>query len=132
MVPWYGRETADIIYDDTEGAFTSLLIDHGYLEADEWEDRRPRYFIEIKTTTGPLCAPFYMSKRQFERVSKLCINKRRNKVYCGVDESDARQRRLFRSILDFPRFQHTWTQYWDGCILRPGTAQAGWGTLVYW
>jgi hypothetical protein len=70
MAPWYGTETADIVYDDTEGAFTTFLIAHGYLEADEWEDRRPKYFIEIKTTTGPLCTPFYMSKRQFERVSK--------------------------------------------------------------
>lgn len=78
MAPWYGRETADIVYDDTEGAFTSLLIDHGYLEADEWEDKRPKYFIEVKTTTGPLGTPFYMSKRQFERVSKLCTKERGN------------------------------------------------------
>lgn len=45
MEPWYGRETADITYDDTEGDFTALLIDNGYLEADEWEDMRPKYYI---------------------------------------------------------------------------------------
>lgn len=73
MVPWYGRETADIVYNDFEGAFTSLLIEHGYLEADEWQSRRPKYFIEIKTTTGPLGTPFYMSRRQFERVSDSSV-----------------------------------------------------------
>ena len=71
MAPWYGRETADIVYDDTEGTCTSLLIDHGYLELDEWEGKRPEYFIKVKTTTEPLGTPFYMSKHQFERVSEL-------------------------------------------------------------
>lgn len=73
MEPWYGRETADITYDDRRGDFTALLIDHGYLDADEWEDKRPKYFIEVKTMTGPLGTPFYMSKHQYERVSALVI-----------------------------------------------------------
>ncbi|KAJ5716961.1 hypothetical protein N7488_002607 [Penicillium malachiteum] len=29
MTAWYGRETADIVYDDTQGLFTALLIDRG-------------------------------------------------------------------------------------------------------
>lgn len=71
MEPWYGRETADITYDDNEGDFTTLLIDHGYLDAEEWRNTRPKYYIEVKTTTGPLRTPFYMSKHQYERVSVL-------------------------------------------------------------
>lgn len=71
MEPWNGRESADIIYDDTEGDFTALLIDHGYLDAEEWRDKRPKYYIEVKTTTGPLRSPFYMSRHQYERVSVL-------------------------------------------------------------
>ncbi|GAB1197743.1 hypothetical protein APSETT444_007046 [Aspergillus pseudonomiae] len=67
MEPYYGRETADITYDDTEGGFTALLIDHGYLATEEWRDKRPKYYIEVKTTTGPLRTPFYMSKHQYER-----------------------------------------------------------------
>ncbi|CAG8933967.1 unnamed protein product [Penicillium salamii] len=81
MVPWYGRETADIVYDDTESAFTSLLIDHGYLQADEWEDKRPKYFIEVKTTTGPLGTPFYVSKRQFERMGAMHERGDHSEVY---------------------------------------------------
>ncbi|KAL5362015.1 hypothetical protein BJX96DRAFT_153271 [Aspergillus floccosus] len=69
MEPWYERETADITYDDTEGDFTALLIDHGYLDAEEWRDKRPKYYMEVKTTTGPCRTPFYMSKHQYERVS---------------------------------------------------------------
>lgn len=71
MTPWYGREKADINYNDVNGDFTALLIDRGYLEADEWAGKHPEYFIEVKTTTGPLEAPFYMSKHQYERVRVL-------------------------------------------------------------
>ncbi|KAJ5982538.1 hypothetical protein N7451_012638 [Penicillium sp. IBT 35674x] len=90
MTPWYGRETADIVYDDTEGAFTSLLISHDYLEADEWEDRRPKYFIEIKTTTGPLGTPFYMSKRQFERMGNMHYSRHSSDVYLIIRVFDIR------------------------------------------
>jgi hypothetical protein len=55
------------------GEFTALLIDRGYLDSEEWADKRPKYFIEVKTTTGPLGHPFFMSKRQYERVSVLII-----------------------------------------------------------
>jgi hypothetical protein len=73
MEPWHGRETADITYEDRAGEFTALLIDCGYLDAEEWADKRPKYFIEVKATTGPLGHPFFMSKHQFERVSALSI-----------------------------------------------------------
>jgi hypothetical protein len=68
MGPWLGRETADITYDDTEGDLTVMLIEHGYLNCDEWQAARPRYYIEVKATTGPLEAPLYMSKNQYKRV----------------------------------------------------------------
>ncbi|KAJ5724661.1 hypothetical protein N7493_006389 [Penicillium malachiteum] len=81
MTPWYGRETADIVYDDTQGLFTALLIDRGYMEASEWETMRPKYFIEIKTTTGPLGTPFYMSKGQFERMGTMHRRGGHSEVY---------------------------------------------------
>ncbi|RSL92134.1 hypothetical protein CDV31_015293 [Fusarium ambrosium] len=62
---WNHRETSDIEYDDSEGALTELMIDNGYLERDIWEDRKPRYYLEVKTTTGRCEAPFYMSKSQY-------------------------------------------------------------------
>ncbi|KAH9904955.1 hypothetical protein F4778DRAFT_52817 [Xylariomycetidae sp. FL2044] len=66
---WSGRETADITYDDVGGVFTELLIEKGYLSGQAWGGRRPKYFIEVKTTTGPCETPFYMSKGQYKRVS---------------------------------------------------------------
>jgi hypothetical protein len=69
MPAWSGRETADITYDDTAGSLTAMLIDRGYLEREEWQDARPRYFIEVKSTTGPCATPFFMSKHQYRRVS---------------------------------------------------------------
>ncbi|UPK97203.1 hypothetical protein LCI18_008138 [Fusarium solani-melongenae] len=63
--PWNHRETSDLEYADSEGALTELMIDNGYLERDIWENKKPRYYLEVKTTTGPCEAPFYMSKSQY-------------------------------------------------------------------
>ncbi len=71
MLPWNARETADIVYDDVEGNLTRWLIDGGHLAEHEWQRARPQYFLEVKTTTGPCDWPFYMSKKQYERVSAL-------------------------------------------------------------
>ena len=69
MPAWAGRETADITYDDAAGGLTAILIDRGYLQQEEWLDARPRYLIEVKSTTGPCATPFFMSKHQYQRVS---------------------------------------------------------------
>ncbi|KAJ5721350.1 uncharacterized protein N7483_009284 [Penicillium malachiteum] len=68
MALWHETETAEIVYNDTEGIFTALLIERGYMEAGEWKTMRPKYFMNIKTTTGPVGTPFYLSKNQFERM----------------------------------------------------------------
>ena len=68
LTPWNGRETADITYDDVDGVLTNLLIDKGYLAANIWAGAKLKYFIEVKTTTGPCSTPFFMSKHQYERV----------------------------------------------------------------
>ncbi|KAH8735731.1 hypothetical protein BGZ61DRAFT_84622 [Ilyonectria robusta] len=65
--PAQGREASDITYHDTEGAFTRLLINRGYL-GSRWEARTPTYFVQVKTTTGPCNTPFYMSKSQYKRM----------------------------------------------------------------
>ncbi|KAJ6007726.1 hypothetical protein N7540_011702 [Penicillium herquei] len=81
MVPWYGRETADIVYDDIDGVLTAFLIDRGYMDAEEWETMRPKYFIEIKTTTGSLGTPFYMSNSQFQRMGNMHRRGGHSEVY---------------------------------------------------
>ncbi|KAM0280907.1 hypothetical protein ACHAQH_003796 [Verticillium albo-atrum] len=68
MPPWHGRETADMTYQDVRGELTNWLMDHGYLDGEGWQDARPKYYIEVKTTTGPHNTPFYMSKAQYQRV----------------------------------------------------------------
>ena len=65
---WPGRETSDLTYQDIQGDLTRLLIDTGHLAGELWRDRRPMYFLEVKTTTGPCHTPFFVSKRQYERV----------------------------------------------------------------
>ena len=69
MDSWNGRETADIVYDDDNSVLTGLLIDKGYLAQDQWRDHKPKYYIEVKSTTGACDTPFYMSKHQYQRVS---------------------------------------------------------------
>lgn len=75
MPPWLGRETSDLVYNDTEGALTDCLIERGCMTRGEWGGRGPRYFVEVKTTTSSCDMPFYMSKAQYRRVSDL--------VWCG-------------------------------------------------
>ncbi|KAJ5691418.1 hypothetical protein N7488_012153 [Penicillium malachiteum] len=69
--PWNGPETADIVYNDTEGRFTALLIFNGYLYPIKWINRRPKYFIEVKATAGPPETSFHMSKHQFEQMGEM-------------------------------------------------------------
>jgi hypothetical protein len=66
---WGARETADIVYDDTTGMLTLLLIEKGYLNHNEWNGETPKYFVEVKTTTGPCNVPFFMSENQYRLVS---------------------------------------------------------------
>jgi len=69
MIPWDGfRESADITYDDAQGIITPLLIEKGYLDQGIWENRKPRYFIEVKSTFRDCNTAFYMSHSQYEKV----------------------------------------------------------------
>lgn len=63
-----GDDRADIMFDDSTGELTGLLIDQGYLSRNEWQGARPRYYMEVKTTTGRLETPFYMSRAQYRQV----------------------------------------------------------------
>ncbi|VUC26126.1 unnamed protein product [Clonostachys rosea] len=80
MEPWYQRETADIVYQDSQGDFTALLIDNGYL-GEEWRAARPKYLVEVKTSTGPLATPFYMSKNQYRLMQNIHSIGDRSEVY---------------------------------------------------
>lgn len=69
LVPWSGTETSDIVYPDNDGLLTKQLIKKGYLAMETWEGRKPKYFIDVKTTTMPCETRFSMSKVQYQRVS---------------------------------------------------------------
>ncbi|OJD13250.1 hypothetical protein AJ78_06272 [Emergomyces pasteurianus Ep9510] len=71
LKPWNGRETADITYTDSDGVFTSLLIDKGYLHSEIWAGKRPEYYLEVKSTTSSWRTPFYMSRFQYEMMQKI-------------------------------------------------------------
>ncbi|KAH9997392.1 hypothetical protein F4779DRAFT_606565 [Xylariaceae sp. FL0662B] len=71
MRPWNGRETADIIYTDSDGILTTAFIKNRYLDEKIWKGRKPTYYIEVKTTTGPCQTPFYMSKHQYKRMCDM-------------------------------------------------------------
>ncbi|KAF4331984.1 hypothetical protein FBEOM_14228 [Fusarium beomiforme] len=67
---WPNRETADIVYSDTEGTLTDILVDADIL-GDEWSAKHPKYYIEVKTTTGPCGTPFYMSGNQYRLMGRI-------------------------------------------------------------
>ncbi|KAF7557600.1 hypothetical protein G7Z17_g521 [Cylindrodendrum hubeiense] len=85
---WPGyHETADIVYADTTGALTEMLIDCDYLDAS-WEHARPNYLLEVKTTTGPCRTPFYTSRRQYQRYQYVTPEKIRAQGYHRNGERD--------------------------------------------
>lgn len=69
MLPWTAQETADIVYYDRKRVLTNHLADKGYLDKTAWQNKKPLFLIEVKSTTGHNRTPFYMSKRQYQRVS---------------------------------------------------------------
>lgn len=68
LTPWNGVETADIVYRDTSSALTSILVDAGYLNHEQWHSANPTYYMEVKTTTGECDSAFFMSRGQYRRV----------------------------------------------------------------
>ncbi|CZR61946.1 uncharacterized protein PAC_11843 [Phialocephala subalpina] len=71
---WTGRETADITYIDSTGQLTNLFIEKGYLGRQLWENQRPSYFLEVKTTTRDCGEQFYMSGSQYQRMQSMKLS----------------------------------------------------------
>ncbi|KAI3587893.1 hypothetical protein IWW34DRAFT_876290 [Fusarium oxysporum f. sp. albedinis] len=67
---WPNRETADLVYSDTQGDLTRILVDAEILSGD-WSARLPKYYIQVKTTTGPCGTPFYMSGNQYRLMERI-------------------------------------------------------------
>ncbi|KFA71989.1 hypothetical protein S40288_08084 [Stachybotrys chartarum IBT 40288] len=68
MLRFAGRETSDIVYDDVSGTFTKQLISLGYLTLSRWAGRKPKYYIEVKSTMDHSEVPFFVSEGQYERI----------------------------------------------------------------
>lgn len=62
-----------IVYHDREGTLTKLFVEKGYLDASLWLDRRPLYFMDVKSTTGPCDDAFSMSASEYGKVNNLII-----------------------------------------------------------
>ncbi|KNG81405.1 hypothetical protein ANOM_010513, partial [Aspergillus nomiae NRRL 13137] len=43
----------------------------GYLSSEMWAGKRPRFYLEVKSTTSSCETPFYMSKYQYERMQSF-------------------------------------------------------------
>jgi hypothetical protein len=75
LTPWSGRETADLVYTDADGAFTKYLratCDGGFppqIQQNHNFGISPiEYYLEVKSTTGACGTRFFMSGKQYERV----------------------------------------------------------------
>ena len=68
------RAIADIEYLDSSGSLTRYLTQKGHLAQGLWDSERPRYHIEVKTTTSSSWQePFFMSKYQERHARALSI-----------------------------------------------------------
>ncbi|KAE9369948.1 hypothetical protein N431DRAFT_381328 [Stipitochalara longipes BDJ] len=61
---WPEDETSDIVYDDINGVLTRLMISLGYLNADHWAGKTPKYNIEVKCTMGDCAMPCFVGQKQ--------------------------------------------------------------------
>ncbi|KAF5535752.1 hypothetical protein FMEXI_10658 [Fusarium mexicanum] len=66
MLPWTAQETADIVYYDRKRVLTNHLADKGYLDKTAWQNKKPLFLIEVKSTTGHSRTPFYMNAGEFQ------------------------------------------------------------------
>lgn len=89
MDNWPGRETADITYDDRSGVLTAILIARGYLVEQVWRDARPKYFMEVKTTTGECGDRLYISSNQYQLVCRNQVTpvQKLNNARCNATRS---------------------------------------------
>ncbi|MCJ1354926.1 MAG: hypothetical protein MMC33_004916 [Icmadophila ericetorum] len=98
MKPWNERETADIIYEDLESRLTRRLIDLGYLP-NRWQGRRPKYYLEVKTTTGKCERLFCMNSDQCQLMQEM--SNAINEIYVILRVFDLGQKRTgLRIYLD--------------------------------
>ena len=71
--PFLGKETADIVYEDSHWALTRHLIEQGYPLSNPGNGKGPTYFIEVKTTLRVCQERFFMLKGQYDMVSEAYI-----------------------------------------------------------
>ncbi|KAM0193768.1 hypothetical protein ACHAPI_007418 [Fusarium lateritium] len=81
LLRWSSRETVDLVYVDSLGRLINILIDAGILTGDGWSGKRPKYYFEVKTTTGHYKIPFYMSGNQYRLMERIHYNQDRSEVY---------------------------------------------------
>jgi len=75
LLNWGGRETADIVYEDSAKHLTSILLNKGYLTGDSWLSRTPTYYIEVKATLRELNTTFFCSQNQFDRMERMQLSR---------------------------------------------------------
>ena len=66
FAPYSGQSVADFAYDDSEGALTRLLFGADRMES--WRDRWPKYYLEVKASSGSADLPFHVSAQQLSAV----------------------------------------------------------------
>ena len=86
-------EVTDLTYPDTQGLLSKLIFDRAeegsvpdWLRAANIRGSRgPKYFLEVKTTTGALETPFIISRNQFKIVSdSFALHYNRSAVFLGI------------------------------------------------
>jgi len=67
FAPFVGLSEADFEYEDRLGLLTEKWYGSAIKEA--WIGQWPKYYIEVKSSSGAARAPFHMSCSQVEKVS---------------------------------------------------------------
>jgi hypothetical protein len=66
LEPWKGKDV-DMIYDDNESVLTNLLVKNRYLNYT-WIDAKPKYWLEVKSTTRKCGTRFFLTNPEYQKV----------------------------------------------------------------
>jgi hypothetical protein len=85
MAPWVGGETADIVYEDSNGEFRDFLMDHQHARFENRPSDSAKYYVEVKSTIKSCHDRFFVSDAQYKRVSNPQSHLQPQGMTCGTD-----------------------------------------------
>ncbi|KAF4173658.1 hypothetical protein CNMCM8694_000016 [Aspergillus lentulus] len=78
----YNRDDTKATFTLPDAAkFTEFLVQHGYEQAKDWNNRPVTYHLDVYTTAGDLHASFQLHQKRFDMARKISMKTTKNEVF---------------------------------------------------